>query len=309
MSSRYVKVDLEVDGNISTYHASAANVAGRSVYSYTDTTGVTKDTIGSFGITQYGANLRRGAFRLYLSNDGAPALKLLVNNNGALGLNVENPEQYGNSIMSVANAKISKAAAETWYEIVNFLTDSTEANPLALGIGVKTSPTFANRHLFIQSAELGGSNVPLILQPSGGILGINTGMAVPTAQVTVQCLANGDGISLWSGSTGYSFLQFYKADTTTVQGSIYGQTGRITMTDAAFADVLTVASGKVGIGTITPETGLHVKGAYPTGYFIVERTGVNGLGFGGVMEIRSDAKTVNDGILLGFSALDSGETE
>ena len=64
-------------------------------------------------------------------------------------------------------------------------------------------------------------------------------------------------------------------------------------------------SGNVGIGTNAPESGLHIKGAYPTGYLTVERTGLNGLGPGGVAALKTDAKTVGDAIAFTFQALDS----
>jgi hypothetical protein len=68
-------------------------------------------------------------------------------------------------------------------------------------------------------------------------------------------------------------------------------------------------SGNLGIGTTSPVTGLHVKGAYPTGFATIERTGVNGGGPGSVVTFKNDGKTAGDGVILNIAGLDSADNE
>lgn len=62
----------------------------------------------------------------------------------------------------------------------------------------------------------------------------------------------------------------------------------------------------IGSTVFAPTTGLHLKGAYPYGYLIVERTGLGGVGAAaGVAEFRTDINTVNGGILLSLVGVNS----
>jgi len=67
------------------------------------------------------------------------------------------------------------------------------------------------------------------------------------------------------------------------------------------------SDGNVGIGTTSPESGLHIKGAYPTGYFIVERTGVNGGGDAGTAHWQTDGKTIGDGTIFSLAMRNSAD--
>lgn len=62
----------ELLGFLDHYHASAGAGAGYYVRSLTNTTGSTKDTIGSFGILQRTTNVRSAYFTLALADNGAP---------------------------------------------------------------------------------------------------------------------------------------------------------------------------------------------------------------------------------------------
>ena len=109
----------------------------------------------------------------------------------------------------------------------------------------------------------------------------------------------GDGtFALLEGITGGQTLYGGNAasDTLTIEGTSNATKGYT---------LINPSGGNVGIGTNAPESGLHIKGAYPTGYLTVERTGLNGLGPGGVAALKTDAKTVGDAIAFTFQALDS----
>lgn len=253
---------LQVGGSISTYHASAASGAGYLTHSYTDTTGSTKTNIGMHGIAQYGANERKGAFQVYLSSNGPPAKVFEILNTGALGLNATLPEAVGNAIFHIANPKKSKAEADHWADVGHFSTSYAEANPIALSLGFRTSPTAANRHFFIQATELDDHPIPLILQCIGGTVGVNTSNSIPLAPLTVGSDPNGLGININAHTTEYGLLQFMRNDRTTLEGGIYGQVGRLTFMDSAAADVMNITNGSVGIGTLHPLSPLSVQAAF-----------------------------------------------
>lgn len=69
---------------------------------------------------------------------------------------------------------------------------------------------------------------------------------------------------------------------------------------------LNPSGGSVAVGTTAPDSGFHVKTSSGS-YSILERSAVNGAGYAGVLELRTDAKTIGDGILLWFTAKDSGD--
>jgi hypothetical protein len=71
--------------------------------------------------------------------------------------------------------------------------------------------------------------------------------------------------------------------------------------------VTVLPNGTVGIGTNNPTTGLHVTGAYPVGYAIIERTGTNGSGMGSVIQLLNSAKTTGDGLTLALSLRNSAD--
>jgi hypothetical protein len=70
-------------------------------------------------------------------------------------------------------------------------------------------------------------------------------------------------------------LDFYKSDGTTLEGRLLAQTGKLTISDSAGAQVLTVSSGNVGIGTTSPQQNLSVNGAMN-----VDQANLNGGSFG-----------------------------
>jgi hypothetical protein len=74
-------------------------------------------------------------------------------------------------------------------------------------------------------------------------------------------------------------------------------------------NIAVLTSTGLGIGTTSPVTGLHVKGAYPTGFATIERTGVNGGGPGSVVTFKNDGKTAGDGVILNIAGLDSADNE
>lgn len=286
---------FQATGNLSTYHASAASGSGYLTHSYTDTTGAVKTNIGMHGVVQYGANERKGAFQVYLSSNGPPEMRFTVLNTGALGLNAPLPEAVGNAIFHIANPKKSKAEADHWADVGHFSTSYAEANPIALSLGFRTSPTAANRHFFIQATELNDHPISLVLQPIGGTTGINTSNSIPIAPLTVGSDTNGLGIHINAHPTGggFGYLQFMQQDGTTLQGGIYGHTGRMTFIDDVSTDVLTITNARVGIRTLTPTAPLTVQGG-ATGHAIDIHGRVDSYGF--IQFLQNDGTTLEGSI-------------
>lgn len=112
-------------------------------------------------------------------------------------------------------------------------------------------------------------------------------------------------LSKWDGSKDVNSV--FKDDGTIAtieQNSVQPFTS---VANEAIDNTLYLKEGKVGIGTTTPTVGLHIKGAYPNGFFIVERTELNGAGVAGVAQYASDAKTIGDGLNFGLAMRNSAD--
>jgi hypothetical protein len=71
------------EGFLSTYHANSTDGSGYYLVSKTNTTGLTKESIGQFGVLQDGGNQRSGYFFVDLGNSAAPTRVLTINKSGA----------------------------------------------------------------------------------------------------------------------------------------------------------------------------------------------------------------------------------
>ena len=127
---------------------------------------------------------------------------------------------------------------------------------------------------------------------SGGTIAASTTVA-EFAGLRIDNVAKASGASV---TTNYGIYIGNQSSGTTNYG-IYSQGGT------------NYFGGNVGIGTSSPVTGLHVKGAYPTGFATIERTGVNGGGPGSVVTFKNDGKTAGDGVILNIASLDSADNE
>jgi hypothetical protein len=78
--------------------------------------------------------------------------------------------------------------------------------------------------------------------------------------LTVQASPGGNAIAINGRSDDYGYLEFFRNNGSTLSGAIYSKTDRLTITDAAATDVLTVKTGRVGIGLTTPTAALDVFG-------------------------------------------------
>jgi len=122
------------------------------------------------------------------------------------------------------------------------------AGNVGIGTASPTALLHVNGNAVLAGATTMGSGVSI------------GGPATTSAPLNVQASPGSLGINIIGRSDHYGYLQFFKNDGTTLTGAIYGITGRLTFTDSASTDVLTIKSGNVGIGTTTPAQKLEVVG-------------------------------------------------
>jgi len=88
----------------------------------------------------------------------------------------------------------------------------------------------------------------------------SAGGAIP---LKVKSNTSGNGIQIIGRAADhYAFIEFFQNNGTAATGSIYGFTDRITISDAAGADVITVKAGNAGVGTTTPGAKMDVNGTF-----------------------------------------------
>lgn len=91
---------------------------------------------------------------------------------------------------------------------------------------------------------------------------IGIGNATPGKPLTVNSASSGAAIAVnGRASDDIGFIEFFR-NNGTASGSIYSIVDRLTISDAASADVLTVKAGKVGIGNTGPSYVLDVNGTF-----------------------------------------------
>jgi hypothetical protein len=177
------------------------------------------------------------------------------------------------------------------------------AGNVGIGTASPTALLHVNGNAVLAGATTMGSGVSI------------GGPPTTSAPLNVQANPGSLGINIIGRSDHYGYLQFFKNDGTTLTGAIYGITGRLTFTDSASADVLTIKSGSVGIGTTSPSQTLDVRGNAQfyapnvnnivkdsgTGYADVAILSQNGTG--GILDAGVEGSTAG-ALLSGTSAND-----
>jgi hypothetical protein len=138
---------LEVrDGFIATYHANASLGAGYAINFYTDTTGSTKNTIGSIGVVQSAAGVRSGAFVVNLGSASVPAEKFRIDKDGNVGVGTTTPQGLlhvfassgspslliGNGINSESRLRLSYDFSGSGKSIINSYRGASGYKPLEI---------------------------------------------------------------------------------------------------------------------------------------------------------------------------------
>ena len=136
----------------------------------------------------------------------------------------------------------------------------------------------------ITVGQLSASNLSNGVSGSGGvILQTSATITTPTltGPVTLNASSGAVGLDIVGRSDHLGYLQFFKNDGVTLEGYIYGGTGKIVLGDTV--DVVTITGGNVGIGTNSPGAVLHL--AHSAGTAVVfERNSADAVGASFIME-------------------------
>jgi hypothetical protein len=252
------------------------NASGTASININGTVGGTTPAAGSF--TTLSANVSASLFTTTISTNDQSTNRLKFINSGSGGETWEivggNPGA-SNSGLSIFNG------ATTYGRFTTTGLNSTAIGATTASTGAFTTLTSSSNYTVAAGFKL-TQNTNAFISPEDNVVG-----AVVSGTGAVHIKASGSSVGVFS-STGLA-----------VTGALSSTTG------ATFA----TSSGSVGIGTASPVTGLHVKGAFPTGFATIERTGVNGGGPGSVVTFKNDGKTAGDGVILNIAGLDSADNE
>jgi len=136
---------------------------------------------------------------------------------------------------------------------------TVSAMPVSLG-GTGVSAFAAGYIPFGAGTSALATSSTLYFDSINGRLGIGT--ANPSSPLTVKSTIGGVGIDIIgrSADVDQGFIQFFDRNGLTLQGAVFGETGKLNFMDATGSTVQTITAGKVGIGTTTPGSALDVKG-------------------------------------------------
>jgi hypothetical protein len=161
-------------------------------------------------------------------------------------------------VMNGAALAVKRSSAGTG-NIYFDIQDNVGGEMAYFGFGAGTNDFYISNLLDGNMIFYNDSGTALYIQKNTGNIGI--GISAPTAPLTVRAsAATALGIDLLGRGDNYGFIQFFKNDGVTLEGAIYGITGRLTLTDLNSVDMISIIAGKVGIHDIAPAEVLDVTG-------------------------------------------------
>lgn len=191
-----------------------------------------------------GSGIGGGLFSLV--DDTAGAVRLTISPYGNVGVGTTLPS---------AKFEVSKDSNYTDYSTSAFHISSS-SNP---GKQIRAGYDSAIDAGYVQVAHTGVATKSLVLNPSGGNVGIGT--ATPSNTLDVRSGGSSAAIGLLTSSQAADALRLINSD------------GSLRISNGITANLLNLVSGNVGIGTTNPTQKLSVNGTICAKEVIVETSG------------------------------------
>jgi hypothetical protein len=176
-----------------------------------------------------------------------------------IGINLDGSAPETGVMLHVKGANLKATTA--FQNIFQVSTSDATSSQLKMRLGLNTHTTAASRYSALELADLASPTVyrPLVLQPSGGQVGIGTNSVVPSAYLHINptSTSTANTTNFESGIHHNINPALTMATWKGIHISAPGGTGTITN---KFAFVTESGAGNVGIGTSTPGAQLEVNG-------------------------------------------------
>lgn len=215
---------------------------------------IARKTGTALGYFRY--NFPSSQWQVYAGGGTAADIKMTVGADGNIGIGTISPQN---------KLHITTSAAGT-SALTSKYTSAFVLSPASVNTIFEMDWDSSNSYYLQAKHKVSTLGMPMLLNPSGGNVGINTGSTAPIASLHVLSTAAPAAAVERSGA-GNAHIQFK-----TTTGSVYvGQSNNGNFAVGSAADLTSsnlfnvMAGGNVGVGTVTPESKLDVRGRISVG--------------------------------------------
>ncbi|MFZ2587783.1 MAG: tail fiber domain-containing protein [Alphaproteobacteria bacterium] len=255
------------------------NGAGRTATLRLGTNHTTYYTSGAYLRATQGAGVNSYDLQMGTSSSGAATTKMTVQSDGNVGMGQTTPVAKLEINQAKGAATAGAGNAQTATTMLALGDRSSTNGMLTFGVDDANGGWLQSRHATVTGYY------PIQLNPLGGNVGIGTNDPKQKLYVAgVTQFANGnvdssEGVQMYFSDDAYNTTYMHKISTAHSSNNDQGWMKFSVASGAStYNDVMTLMqNGKVGIGTTTPGSLLHVKG---TGYEMLRLEG-NGSGYAG----------------------------